>query len=215
VYKFGEPTMPIKVEIVFIHGLQLFQYEDAYWKTWMGGKENEICWPLEWLRVELPGARIWSLSYDSCAWRTDTTGSMDVYALGESLVQNMVGLANIGQENCPIVFVCHCLGGLVVKEIVIQAHEKFGKDSRYVNFLRNVGGFFFYATPHEGSLLADLASHVPFWTGKSKLVEQLRVINDSLGRLNADFERIERDHFASMWKFSVVAETHQTTVVRT
>jgi hypothetical protein len=201
---------------VFIHGLQLFQYEDAYWKTWMGGKENKVCWPLEWLSEDFPGARIWSLSYDSCALRTNTTGNMDAYLLGENLVQSMVELADIGQEDCPIVFVCHCLGGLVVKEIVIRAHVKFVRNLKYVKFLRNIRGFFFYSTPHDGSLnLADLASHLPSRGGKGKLVEQLRVMNDYLGRLNADFERIEREHYASRWKFSVVASSHETTLVRT
>lgn len=191
--------MPLEVEIVFLHGLQFSECEDAYKTTWMSGENgSKVFWPKAWLSEDLPGARIWSLSYDSCAWKTNTTGTMDLYLLGESLVRNMVEFANISQGNCPVIFVCHCIGGLVVKEIVIKAHVKFGNHPKYVQFLQNVRGFFFFATSHEGSLLADVASHVPFCRNKSELVEQLRAINDNLGRRNAEFERIEREHFANM-----------------
>jgi len=41
VYKLGEPARVLEVEIVFIHGLQLFDYWDAYWQTWTSGKLDE------------------------------------------------------------------------------------------------------------------------------------------------------------------------------
>ena len=145
---------------------------------------------MAWLGKEFPGARIWSISYDSSALPTSTIGNMEGVLLGESLVQNMVGLANIGQENRPVVFVCHSLGGLVVKEIVIKAHVTFGNEPKYRNFLQSIRAFHFYAK-------------------MGKMVDQLKVINDNLGRLNSEFERIERDYYPDKWEFAVVAETQQ------
>jgi len=214
VYKLREPSIPLEVEIVFLHGLQLYGFDEAYWKTWIAGKKGadgkEFCWPIAWLSKDLPGARIWSISYDSSAFKTRTTGNWDGFLLGESLVQNMVGLADIGQENRPIVFVCHSLGGIVVKEIVIKAYYDFRSDPKYVNFLQNIIGFHFYATPHSGSKLADLAALLPK-TGE--MVYLLKVINDQLGRLNGTFERIQRENYGGKWKFAVVAEKHKTSAV--
>lgn len=164
-YRLSKPAGPLKVEIVFIHGLQLFDYHDEYWKTWIAGKNEkdgkEFCWPIAWLTEDVPGARIWSLSYDSTAWKTSKTGKVDGYASGEALVQEMVEFAKIGQHNCSIVFVCHSLGGLMVKEIVKHAHEAFGKDEKYKNFLQSIRGYLFSSTPHDGPRLADYCRKVP------------------------------------------------------
>lgn len=213
VYKLSEPAGPLKVEIVFIHGLQLFDHSEAYWKTWIAGKVDkdgkEFCWPMTWLTEDVPGARIWSLSYDSTAWRTSTTGNVDGYASGESLVQEMVESAKIGQHKCPVVFVCHSLGGVLVKEIVKHAHDTFGKDEKYKNFLQSIRGYLFYSTPHDGSHLADYVRHLP---KMGKMVSRLEVINDGIGRLNSNFERIERENYPNQWQYSAVGEAHLTKV---
>jgi hypothetical protein len=217
VYSFSETQGSPEMEIVFLHGLQLSDYKEAYWKTWVAGERDgngeEVIWPATWLREEFPGARILSLCYDSSAIKTNTTGTMDGFTVGESLVQELVEIAKVGQQkNCPVVFVCHSLGGLIVKEIVIQAHRKFGKKPAYVTFLQNIRGFHFYATPHDGSKLADYFSHFP---KMGKMVKKLEVINDHLGRLNDQFEQIESENFANKWQFAVIAETNKTTSVST
>ncbi|CAM6012277.1 unnamed protein product [Sphagnum balticum] len=213
VYNLSQPVDPPNVDIVFIHGLQMFDYREAYWKTWIGGKKDEdgkeFCWPMTWLKEDLPRARIWSLSYDSTAWRTSTTGNMDGFASGETLLQEMVEYCSIGQDNHPVVFACHSLGGLIVKEIVILAHNTFRMNKKYVNFLQSIRGYLFYSTPHDGSHLADYLKHMP---KMGKMVPRLRVINAGIGRLNADFERIERENYPNQWQFSAIGEAYNTKV---
>lgn len=213
VYVLHQPPGLPEIEIVFIHGLRLSDYKEAYWRTWIAGENDkdgkEICWPMAWLGEEFPKARILSLKYDSCILRTRTTGTMDSFLLGETLVQEMVEMANVGQQkNCPVVFVCHCIGGLIAKEIVIKAHRQFG--AKYLKFLQNIRGFHFYATPHDGSRLADLVAQLPYTSG---MLAFLRVMNKELIRLNDQFERIEREHYTGNWQFAVVAETKITTCV--
>ena len=217
VYSFSEPAGRPEMEIVFIHGLQISDYREAYWKTWVAGKRDgdgkEVIWPLAWLGKEFPRARILSLCYDSSVLKTNTIGRVDGFTVDESLVEEMVNDAKVGQQNnCPIVFVCHSLGGLVVKEMIIQAQRKSGKNPKYVNFLQNIRGFQFYATPHDGSKLADLASHMP---NMENMVEKLQVINGDLRRLNDEFERIEREQYANKWQFAAIAETWKTESVST
>jgi hypothetical protein len=191
----------------------MLDYSQAYWKTWIGGKKDEdgkeFCWPMTWLKEDLPQARIWSLSYDSVAWRTSTIGNVDGYAWGETLVQEMVENAHIGQDKHPVVFACHSLGGLIVKEIVIIAHNTFRMNEKYVNFLRNIRGYLFYSTPHDGSHLADYVRHMP---KMGRMVSKLEVINEGIGRLNANFERIERENYPNRWQFSAIGEANPTKV---
>ncbi|KAG0600688.1 hypothetical protein M758_11G053700 [Ceratodon purpureus] len=213
VYSLSEPKAgPPEIEIVFVHGLQFSDYKDAFWRTWIAGVKDEdgteIFWPKAWLGDELPRARILSLSYDSSAWRTNKQGLMDAYVVGETLVQEMVGMAKVGQhKNCPVVFVAHSLGGLMVKEIVCKAQGKFRNDLKFQNFLQNIGGFLFYATPHDGAKLADTAAKVP---NMGEMVRLLGVINKELGRLNSQFKQIAAEEFAGKWEFVVVAVTHVT-----
>ncbi|KAG0578369.1 hypothetical protein KC19_4G017700 [Ceratodon purpureus] len=211
VYSFYEPEGRPQVEVVFIHSLQLDgDIEKAYWTTWLTRGRPEVnCWPMTWLPRRFPNARILSLSYDASLLRTATTGRMDSYLLGESLVQQMTldPEVGIGQKDCPVVFVCHGLGGLIAKQIVISGHRGFSKDRKVCNLLSNLKALFFYDTPHGGSILANSARCVP-WLPWGPLVEYLEVMNEHVVRSNAEFGSIHRDVFKSAWTFYVVAAMH-------
>ncbi|KAG0592294.1 hypothetical protein KC19_1G240000 [Ceratodon purpureus] len=215
VYLLHEPEGTPEIDIVFIHGLQLSEYKDAYWKTWtvpVDGTGEEICWPQTWLSEEFPNARISSVSYDSSALRTESRGRGDVYVVGESLVAEMVEFGQIGQQR-PVLFVCHSLGGLVIKEVVIQAYRQHHDEEKYKNFLNNIRGFFFYATPHAGSKLADLAIALPLPSEKGPMLKHLEALGDTNSRLDSEFKTItDLPEFPNKWKFSVVAEKNATKV---
>ncbi|KAG0604254.1 hypothetical protein M758_10G157100 [Ceratodon purpureus] len=195
VYALHEPEGQPEVEVVFIHGLsirELGDSKDAYWTTWLAKDGSDNCWPQTWLADEFPKARILSVSYDAnLAVKSSTSGRMDLYPDGESLVQQMVfPEVGIGQNGCPVVWVCHCLGGLVAKQIVVMGHDNFRRDKKIQKLLQSTKAFFFYATPHGGS----------------ELVKR----SDELGRLNSRFESIRESEFRSKWKIPVVAEAHAT-----
>jgi hypothetical protein len=198
VYSLHEPEGRAEVEMVFIHGLQ-GSIEDAYWTTWLardGSEDN--CWPMTWLAAKFPKARILSVSYDANrALKSSSSETMDLYPCVETLVQEIVlSGVGIGQDGCPVVFVCHCLGGLIAKNIIVLGHERFKENKRIERLLHNIEAFVFYGTPH----------------GRSKLVSEDAEVE--VGRLNGDFERIQREVYSNKWRFRVVAETHATSDVR-
>ena len=213
VYLFHEPPIDqqIEVEIIFLHGLQLGEYKDAYWKTWQS-RDGSTCWPTTWLSSKFPNARILSLSYDSSARKTAKTGNLDPTALGENLMNNLVSTqVRVGQTGCPIVFVCHSLGGLIVKEIVVGAANSTNKDLQ--NLVKNIKAFFFYATPHQGSRLVEfgmMTKHLHVVLSDS--VEYLQVLDKKRTRMDAKFHE-QANKFNNEWKFYVVAETKETKVV--
>jgi hypothetical protein len=200
----------LEVEIVFIHGLNFDDdSKKPYVTTWLARDETvDNCWPSTWLVEKFPNARILSISYDANVWITATEGRFDLYSLGEKLVQEMVfDEVSIGQHGCPVVFVCHSFGGLIAKQIIVSGHKK-SEDGKIGRLLCNVKAFFFYETPHRGSILANLAKCIPcLYT--SPLVSDLEFMNKRTARLNDEFASLNRE-----WKIYDVGGTHATDNVR-
>ncbi|KAG0600938.1 hypothetical protein M758_11G072100 [Ceratodon purpureus] len=205
VFEFYKPKT-VQLEVVFIHGLEQGKCEDAYWKTWARDGMPENLWPRTWLPKEFPSARVLALSYDASIKRTATHGRMDLYLLGENLIQEMVDFnsTNIGQNGVPVVFVCHGSGGLVAKQIVVSGNKQFSQNQKVQNLLQNIDAFFFYSTPHHGS---HLAKSPLYHSGgaKAPLLGNFEVLDEETCRLNQEFEQFKHPS----WHFHVVAESHE------
>lgn len=101
------------------------------------------------------------------------------------------------QKKRPIIFVCHSLGGLVVKQALIFSQI----DKLYSDIRNSTYGIVFLATPHRGSNAASWASTMSniaiaafpgIQTGLLKSLETdsavLGDINDNFRHLAADFQ---------------------------
>ena len=183
----GRPS----VELVFFHGLQLDGSEDAHITTWLSRDRSQL-W-LNWLLTDFPNARILLVSYDAAAKRTDSKGITDMYITTENMVHELLGMhARIGQDGCPVIFVCHCLGGLVMQELCVKAESMLNQDSSNEsldNLLWNIKGFFYYATPHQGSGIADDASTE--WP-LGLLFKNMTFLNKYTARRNEDYRKLRR-----------------------
>ncbi|KAG0580637.1 hypothetical protein KC19_4G188800 [Ceratodon purpureus] len=221
IYEFHKPEGQPKVEIVFIHGLQVGDYQNAYWKTWCT-RDRSQCWPQTWLKTKFENdAWILSVCYDSSALNTYESGNTNSKAMGEKILGDMIR-AGIGQGGCPIVFVCHSLGGLIVKEVVLRASKESGDE--YRKFLNNIRAFFFYGTPHSGSNLHNfmivrfLRSILNIFSviggvfgipSESSMVKFLEVFDVERTKLNSKFITL-RNECHGHWKLFVVAEGAKT-----
>ncbi|KAL3676062.1 hypothetical protein R1sor_026010 [Riccia sorocarpa] len=175
------------LEIVFLHGFGSKSDTDCYYRTWMN-------WLDTWLAESFPRARILSVTYDSSLITSPCTGRVDMYLLGESLVQSLVNLAEVGRT-CPVVLVGHCLGGMVLKSIALHAEssanqERTGRSlSRpYDTFLRNLKGAFFLSTP-------SLGANVPITNLANQggpLLKHLKLLGTDSARINAEFTKLRR-----------------------
>ncbi len=174
-------------ELVFVHGLG----GDAV-KSWtpedsVGKGENEkefISYFPAVLASDFPTCNVWSLNYS--AEFTEWSGNPDFNELPRHCV-NVLNYLNgkaIGQR--PTIFVCHSLGGLVVKEILrISSESAF---PRMRSIFENTKAVSFIATPHKGTKWADLISNVdkilPFVRTSDRIAE-LKVDNVYLEQLSA------------------------------
>ncbi|KAG0569471.1 hypothetical protein KC19_6G093000 [Ceratodon purpureus] len=206
IFRFYQPKVTVQLEVVFVHGLVDDNSGDAYWKTWLArdGTPNNV-WPMTWLPAEFPFAQVYALKYDASIKQTATDGRMDLFLLGENLVQEMVNFGRIGQNGVPVVFVCHGFGGLVAKQIVVSAKNRFSQDRKAKNLLQNIRGFNFYSTPHRGSVLAEYL-HNAKRGGKGSLLENMEVLNTETIRLSEAFEKVKHPS----WYIASAAETHAT-----
>ncbi|KAG0588504.1 hypothetical protein KC19_2G247800 [Ceratodon purpureus] len=206
IFRFYQPKVPVQLEVVFVHGLVDNNSGDAYWKTWLArdGTPSNV-WPMTWLPAEFPFAQVYALKYDASIKQTATDGRMDLFLVGENLVQEMVNFGGIGQNGVPVVFVCHGFGGLVAKQIVVSAKNRFSQVRKVQNLLQNIRGFNFYSTPHHGSVLAKYL-HNARRGGKGPLLENMEVLNRETSRLSDDFNKAKHPS----WYFASAAETHVT-----
>ena len=129
------------VDVVAVHGLQ----GDAY-KTWT--HENHTLWLRDMLPAEVPSVRIMTFGYESAVAFSNSVSGVDNKAV--DLLNRLSAKRHDDTHKRPIVFICHSLGGIVVKKALILAHEK-SSVSEYNDILTNTKAIAFLAVPHKGS----------------------------------------------------------------
>ncbi|KAL3692082.1 hypothetical protein R1sor_005733 [Riccia sorocarpa] len=181
-----------KLEIVAFHGLCFSTYENAYITTWQD--KDEGCWLRYFIAKKCPEARVLSVSYDSCAKKTDEAGRMTFSNLGRILVQDLIHLAKVGQRGCPVVLIGYCLGGLVIEQLCIEAEKQYeqapdgASKGRLDEFLTNVRSVLSLDTPHAGSTLADYLREEHQCEGP--VLEYLSKSSSSLSSLTREFDSL-------------------------
>ena len=192
-YRGNDPT----VDIVAVHGLRGHSL-----KTWTAG-DRSIPWLQEFLPRAVPNARILTWGYDATVVKLlGSTSSDHILHHAQTLVSQLhadrsvsipclfafpvsllakKSILRIGQiegaTDRPLIFVCHSLGGIVVKRvrtpsgsIQVSVRSKLlqaiayskSRTSSHVCHLHQIYtctyAILFLGTPHQGSSIANTAS---------------------------------------------------------
>ncbi|KAH0030808.1 hypothetical protein KCU78_g2959, partial [Aureobasidium melanogenum] len=136
-----------QVDIVAVHGLM------GHWEnTWNAGTSHDD--PM-FLRDRIPAdlsrigvrARIFSYGYDSAVVFSKSIATIDQAAI--MLLSRLLGKRRTSEEKGrPIIFIAHSLGGLVVKQAMIEA---WTRNEYYKDILESVKGCLFLGVPHGGA----------------------------------------------------------------
>lgn len=141
----GKPEL----DIVFLHGLM------GHWRnTWSAGKDQN--W-LDVLARAMPKARIWSVEYPATAlhWRAFVAQQQPgTPALADRILQCLGDQQIAKPEGPPCVWVCHSLGGILAKRMLLRAADLQRLPSPAIDH-QKVEGLMFLGTPHRGSDLAN------------------------------------------------------------
>ncbi|PSS20674.1 hypothetical protein M430DRAFT_41958 [Amorphotheca resinae ATCC 22711] len=133
------------IDVVAIHGLN----GNAY-TTWTN-KRHQL-WLQEFLPSALPGARIYTFSYDSRIFSRSASG---INEFAQSLLSELEKKRRTAADRQRgIIFICHSLGGIVCKKALVVARQ----DPRYGNILQYTKAVLFFGTPHRGSDQASIGS---------------------------------------------------------
>ncbi|VDM42858.1 unnamed protein product [Toxocara canis] len=159
------------IDIIFVHGLR-----GGVFRTWRAKDDSQNfprtqCWPRSWLPcdVNFP-IRILALDYVSSLLHF--RGVIQTLASRSLRFQNQLKAAGIGTR--PVVFICHSMGGLLVKRLLLDdAH-----------LLRKTIGILFIATPHRGS---PFARYARFAMRPADDVVMLSLQNETNRKLHEDF----------------------------
>lgn len=145
-----------KLDIILIHGLRGHPFETWRTDTATSASANRnSLWPEEFLLPDLAAhniqARVLTLGYEagmvswSSPWPSLSLPERAKLML-DALQSAKVDLMSAELEaSTPIVFITHSLGGLLVKEMLLQAACQSPHSAK------NVAGVIFFAVPHFGS----------------------------------------------------------------
>ena len=162
-------------DVIFVHGLG----GDAF-STWRHGADDSSSWP-HWLGREFSDIGVWSLglSTSPTAWtrvrgwvsarRPYAGHMMPLPDLALELLDQMVR-RGFGQR--PILFICHSLGGLLVKQVLRTAATATAARTKLV--AEQTRAVLFLATPHTGVPLASLLDSFRAVFGTTVSIEDLR-----------------------------------------
>lgn len=146
---------------------------------------------MDWLPQEYPNIRVIGLNYETSIseWSLNMMcpcekNKSSLHERSEELL-NALSASNVGRD-CPVVFVCHSMGGLVAKSILVQSMSSDEKSKRAI--AENTRAILFLGTPHKGSPVAKLKQHVQMIFSPSIEVKELRENSEHLINLHQKFE---------------------------
>jgi hypothetical protein len=141
------------VDVVFIHGLLGCPYE-----TWVCGEDQDTVWAQQWLLDDLKreghNPRILSVGYDSQLLASESVWQTMCFEDTSSEILSKLRAAQVGTGDRPVVFVTHSLGGVILKQVLLDSASA-GADPDEAKLVDNVNGVVFYGVPHHGSPIAQ------------------------------------------------------------
>lgn len=167
------PDRPDRVaDVVFVHGLD----GDAR-TTWHPKERPDAFWPA-WLGEDVPAVGVWSLGYavSASAWKGHAMPLTD----RATNILDLLELDGIGRR--PVVFICHSLGGLLVKQLLRHAGD-FGHPA-WKTIATQTKAIVFLSTPHSGTDLASWVQYVGTLLRTTVSVEELEAHHPRLRELN-------------------------------
>ncbi|KAK4141539.1 WD40-repeat-containing domain protein [Dichotomopilus funicola] len=142
-----EPPNVAEVDVVAIHGLNFEGVPNHAQKTWTKGDK---LWLKDFVPDYLPKpARVMLFAYNSSPAFGASAIRLDDHA--RNLLQ-WLSLERGDVPQRPIVFICHSLGGLVVKQALVEAKL----DESYKSIFEATCLLVFFATPHRGGNYASV-----------------------------------------------------------
>ncbi|KAI8634991.1 hypothetical protein F5Y19DRAFT_470041 [Xylariaceae sp. FL1651] len=152
--------------------------------------DYKVFWPRDYLLEDVPEAQVWTYGYNA-----DVIGGLFQANNQNSISQHgrdlAVKLEREIENEMPIVFVAHSLGGIIVKD-AIRRSSICGSRTKLVVFL---------GTPHRGShyggwgVVASNLASLAFQDSNKQVIRALEVNSEVLDNIHEEFLQAIQDKF--------------------
>ncbi|KAK3295429.1 uncharacterized protein B0H64DRAFT_395244 [Chaetomium fimeti] len=174
------------VDLVLVHGLDGDATKSWTWQD----QGSEVFWPAKLLPEERPRTRVLSFAYNADMFHNNTDATIRDSARSLLALLNVQRRKIADPRSRPIVFVGHCLGGLVIKQAMCFANS----EAEYASIESATKAIIFFGTPHGGAdkeSWKSIASGYSFLAGpSSSLVGAITRASDDLEEIKEDFVKI-------------------------
>jgi tetratricopeptide (TPR) repeat protein/pimeloyl-ACP methyl ester carboxylesterase len=196
--KVADWSGPKRGSVVFVHGLGGHPFDTwrRYKFSWRRRRrelvENSM-WPA-WLADDLKGVAVYTLGYSSPL--TNWIGTaMPILDESENIFRQLLTERDL--RHGPITFVCHSMGGLIVKHILRSAKEGRARPE-IADFYIRTKQVVFIATPHTGSGHATLLERFRYLTWPSGSTKNLVANSPDLRNLNTGYRLLAEERRADL-----------------
>jgi tetratricopeptide (TPR) repeat protein len=173
-----------RASVVYVHGLGGHVYG-----TWRRTADESTFWPL-WLAQDIEGLNVFSLAYDAPASNWLGT-AMPLQDRAVNILEIL--LSEPGLRTGPVIFICHSLGGLIVKKIILNLQQQASRRPEAADLLERVTEIVFAATPHTGSAHATWLDRLRFLAWPSSVARVLVANDPSLRDINVAYRGLADD----------------------
>jgi pimeloyl-ACP methyl ester carboxylesterase len=206
-----------KVDIVLVHGLN-----GSPEGTWTS--PDGTYWPADLLPASLRGLQanilVYGYNADVYSRRNDRSASDNfIHQHAQTLVTSLtLYRRSEGIYKNPIIWVCHSLGGILVKRALLYSNDlRTAHHEHYRSIYVSTYGLMFLGTPHTGSDAAtwglmlqgmsDVVVPKKFFESESILLKTLKKDNETLANINNHFLDIYQ-----RFRIHMVHENHKTDI---
>jgi tetratricopeptide (TPR) repeat protein len=173
-----------QASVIFVHGLGGHAYD-----TWRRAPNDGSFWPL-WLAENVVGVTVYTLAYEAPPSNWLGT-AMPLQDRAVNVLECLLGTP--GLTEAPVIFVCHSLGGLIVKQILLDLNQQKGRRPEAAALLECVREVVFLATPHTGSRQASLLDRLRFLAWPSPIARTLVANDPSLRAINVGYRGLAEE----------------------
>jgi tetratricopeptide (TPR) repeat protein len=198
--KIASWTGQSRANVIFVHGLGGHAY-----KTWRRGEDDNTFWPI-WLAEDVEGIKVYCLAYEAPVSNWLGT-SMPLQDRAVNILELLLTEENL--RSGPVVFVCHSLGGLIVKKIVLDLQQQAMRRPEAANLLDRIKAVVFAATPHTGSSRATWLDRLSFLAWPSSVARILVANDPGLRDINVTYRGFADDRRQSL-RHQIFYETRGT-----
>jgi pimeloyl-ACP methyl ester carboxylesterase len=170
-----------RASVIFVHGLGGHAYDTWRRDTRRREAPDDVTfWPL-WLAEDVDGISVYTMAYEAPASNWLGT-SMPLQDRAVNVLEAL--LSEPGLKSGPIIFICHSLGGLIVKQILLDLQQQKDRRKEAKDLLGRVTQVVFAATPHTGSRRATLLDRLRLFAWPSTIARTLVANDPALRSIN-------------------------------